>query len=189
MMAALDEYVGSIARSSVMALNLPDWSMRTPSVPFLVTLISIHEPRSGMMRHECSLASPSISMHEIDAGRTVQLADDDAFGAVDDELAAADHDRHVAEIDFFLDDRAIGLAQAQPDLERPAVGEAQLPAFVGVVARLAEFVLHVFESDLLVVALDREDFLASPLPGRRGAARPAASPAGGTSCTTRSARR
>ena len=41
----------------------------------------------------------------------------------------------------------------------PAVGEAQLPALVRVVARLAEFVLDVLERDLLVVALDREDLL------------------------------
>ena len=36
---------------------------------------------------------------EVDARRAVELADDDALGAVDDELAAADHDRHVAEVD------------------------------------------------------------------------------------------
>ena len=40
---------------------------------------------------------------EVDAGRAVELADDDALGAVDDELAAADHDRHVAEVDLLLD--------------------------------------------------------------------------------------
>ena len=133
--------------------------MRTPSVSFLVTLISIQLPRSGMMRQECRSLSASRVDDEVDAGRAVQLADDDALGAVDDELAAADHDRHVAEVDFFLDGGAVGLAQAQPDAERPAVGEAELPALVRVVARLAEFVLDVLERDLLVVALDGEDFL------------------------------
>ena len=44
-----------------MAENLPDWSMRTPRVSFLVTLISIQLPRSGMMRQECRRRSPSIS--------------------------------------------------------------------------------------------------------------------------------
>ena len=48
-----------MARSSVMAENLPDWSMRTPSVSFLVTLISIQLPRSGMIRQLCSLRSPA----------------------------------------------------------------------------------------------------------------------------------
>jgi hypothetical protein len=40
---------------------------------------------------------------EVDAGRAVQLADDDALGAVDDELAAADHDRDLAEVHPLLD--------------------------------------------------------------------------------------
>src|SRR5205823_651245 len=70
---------------------------------------------------------------EIDAGRTMQLADDDALGAVDDELAAADHDGHVAEVDLFLDRLGV-LHEAQPDTEGPAVGEAQLPALIGVIA-------------------------------------------------------
>ena len=58
-----------MARSSVMAENLPVWSMRTPSVSFLVTLISIQLPRSGMMRQVCSLRSPASDLDdEIDAG-------------------------------------------------------------------------------------------------------------------------
>ncbi len=40
--------------------NLPDWSMRTPRVSFLVTLTSIQLPRSGMMRQEWSLRSMSV---------------------------------------------------------------------------------------------------------------------------------
>ena len=92
---------------------------------------------------------------EIDAGRAVQLADDDALGAVDDELAAADHDRHVAEVDFFID--GLVLDEAQPDAEGPAVGEAELAALVGAVARLAQLVAHVLQRERLVVALDGED--------------------------------
>ena len=56
---------------------------------------------------------------EIDAGRAVQLADDDALGAVDDELAAADHDRHVAEIDFFLDAAVLLCRRSQTRNGRP----------------------------------------------------------------------
>src|SRR5207253_1839317 len=92
---------------------------------------------------------------EIDAGGAVQLAHDDALGAVDDELAAADHDGHVAEVDLLLD--RLLLVEAQPDAEGPAVGQAQLPALVGAVARLAELVLEVLQAEGLVVALDRED--------------------------------
>ena len=56
---AVVEYIGSIARRSVTAENLPDWSIRTPSVSFLVALISIQLPRSGMIRHECRSLSAS----------------------------------------------------------------------------------------------------------------------------------
>ena len=119
-----------MARRSVIAENLPDWSMRTPSVSFLVTLISIQLPRSGMIRQEWSLLVAGLDLDdEVDAGRAVELADDDALGAVDDELAAADHDRHVAEVDLFLD-AVSPLLQAEPDAERPAVGEAELAALV-----------------------------------------------------------
>ena len=86
----------------------------------------------------------------------MQLADDDALGSVDDEFAAADHDRHVAEVDLFFD-RLLFL-EAQPDPERAPVSQPQLAAFVGGIARLAELVLDVIEPVLPVVALDREDF-------------------------------
>ena len=130
--------------------------MRTPSASFFVTLSSIQLPRSGMMRQLCSRLSPAFDLaDEVDAGAAVQLADHDALGTVDDELAAAEHDRHVAEVDFFLD--RLLFVQPQPDAERPAVGQPQLAAFVRRVARLAELVAHVLELERLVVALDRED--------------------------------
>ena len=112
---------------------------------------------------------------EVDARAAVELADDHALGAVDDELAAADHDRHVAEVDRLLD-RRLALVQAEPDVERAAVGEAELAALVGLVARLAQVELDVFQLQGLVVALDREDFAEDPFqagvgrvprPGRR----------------------
>ena len=143
--------------------------MRTPSVSFLVTLSSIQLPRSGMTRQACSLRSPaSISTTKSTPGRAVELADDDALGAVDDELAAADHDRHVAQVDRFLDGR-LALVQAEPDAERAAVGQAELAALVGLVARLAQVVLDVFQLERLVVALDREDFAEDPFQARVGA--------------------
>src|SRR5262249_4283327 len=91
----------------------------------------------------------------IDTGRAVQLGNHDALGAVNDEFAAADHDRHVAEIHFLFD--RLLFVQPQPNLERPAVGQPQLPAFVGAVARLAQLVLDVIQAQGLVVTFDRED--------------------------------
>ncbi len=47
----------AIARRSVVAGNLPDWSMRTARTSFLVTFSSIQQPRSGMIRQEWSFLS------------------------------------------------------------------------------------------------------------------------------------
>ncbi len=91
---------------------------------------------------------------EVDAGRTMQLADRDALAAVDDELAAADHDRDLAEVDLLLD--RLGLDQADPDLERVAVGHAQLATLLDRVPRAAEFITDVLETQGLVVRVDRE---------------------------------
>src|SRR5262249_21295641 len=92
---------------------------------------------------------------EIDAGRAVKLRDNHPLGAIDDEFAAADHDRHVAQVDFFLD--RLLLVEAQPNTERPAVGQAQLPALVWAKARLAQIILDVLEAECLIVAFNRED--------------------------------
>ena len=85
----------------------------------------------------------------------MQLTDDDALRPIDDELAAANHDGHVAEINLFLN--RLLLVQAQPDAERAAVGQAQLPAFVRIVARLAQLVAKVFKTDRLVITFDGEN--------------------------------
>ena len=98
---------------------------------------------------------------EVDAGRAVELADDDPLGTVDDELAAADHDRHVTQVDRFFEGR-LALVEPEPDVERPAVGQAELAALVGVVARLAQVVVEILELERLVVALDREDLAEDP---------------------------
>ena len=46
---------------------------------------------------------------KIDAGGTVKLIDDHAFGAVDDEFAAADHDRDFAEVDGIFETSSLSL--------------------------------------------------------------------------------
>ena len=93
---------------------------------------------------------------EVDAGAAVELADHHALGPVDDELAAAEHDGDVAEVDFLLDRLLLG--QAEPDLERPAVGQPQLAALVRLVAGLAQLVADILQAERLVVAFDGEDF-------------------------------
>ena len=60
---------------------------------------------------------------EVHAGRAVELAHDHALGTVDDEFAAADHDRHVPEVDRFLEGR-LTFVEAKPNVERPAIRQA-----------------------------------------------------------------
>ncbi len=117
------------------------------------------DPAAALGDDAAAVQPPLAGFHlgdEVDAGAAVQLAHHDALGAVDDELAAAEHDRQVAQVDFFLD--RLLLVEPQPDAERPAVGQPQLAAFIRLVARLAELVAQVLELELLVVAFDREDF-------------------------------
>ena len=92
---------------------------------------------------------------EVDAGRAVELAHDDALGAVDHELAAAQHDRDLAEVDLLLD--GLRLHEAEAHLEGVAVAHAELAALVDVVARTPELVADVLEAHRLVVRVDRED--------------------------------
>ena len=80
------------------------------------------------------------------AGRAVQLADDHALGAVDDEGAVVGHQRNVAEENFLFLDVAnifragVGIlvvnGQTDGDLERGGVGHAALLALVHVVLQL-----------------------------------------------------
>src|SRR5205807_1238962 len=99
------------------------------------------DPTAALGNHAATvqLALAFFLGDEVHARAAVQLADHHALGPVDDELAATEHDRHVAQIDFFLDRLLFG--EAEPNLERPAVGQPQLPALVRLVARLAQVVL------------------------------------------------
>jgi hypothetical protein len=143
-MASSDVYFSSSARMSVAHGNLPLWSIRTVRLSFLPTLSSIHEPRSGMIQHEWSLRSPAwTSTEKSTPGERWSCADDDALGPVDDELAAAQHDGDLAEVDLLLD--GLLLVQADADLERGSVGQSQLPALVRRVPRTAELVPDVLE--------------------------------------------
>src|SRR6202158_2222364 len=76
----------------------------------------------------------------------MELADDDALGAVDDERAVLGHQRDVAEVDLLLLDVADGLDaglrvlvpdhEADRHLQRHGVGHAALLTLVDVVLQL-----------------------------------------------------
>ncbi len=94
---------------------------------------------------------------EVDAGAAVQLVDDDPLGPVDDELAAADHDRDLAQVDGVLHHLVLVLAdEPHLDAERHAERQPQGPALVGRVPGLAQVVADVLQPQVAVVALDRE---------------------------------
>ena len=87
----------------------------------------------------------------------MQLADHDALGAVDDEGALRRHEGQFAHVHaLFLD--VLVLAEAEGDVKRRGEGLALALAFQRAELRLADFVVAELELDLLVVALDRENF-------------------------------
>ncbi len=95
------------------------------------------------LAEEIALRRNALEEH---AGRAVQLRNDHALGAVDDEGAVVGHQRNFAEEDFLLLDVADGLVagfgvlgvnrQADGDLERSGVGHAALFALGHVVFQL-----------------------------------------------------
>jgi len=99
------------------------------------------------------------------AGRTVQLADDDALGAVDDEGAVLGHERDLAHVDLLLlellDGRTGRLAvhdhQTHLGAQRRGVVEAALLALLDVKGRRAKVVADELEPCVARVADDRED--------------------------------
>ena len=119
------------------------------------------DPRAALGDDAAAVQRAVAFLHfdeEVDARRAVELVHDDALGAVDDELAAADHDRDLAEVDGVFHHLVLVLAdEADLDAERHAVGQAQGAALVGGVAGLGEVVADVLEAEVPVVALDRED--------------------------------
>ncbi len=105
---------------------------------------------------------------EADAGRAVELAHDDALGAVDHEGAAQRHHRQLAHVDaLLLRPRLVG--QGEGDVERGAEGLPVAKRFEGGLLGLADFVLHEVERELLVVALDRKDLAEDRLQAGRDA--------------------
>jgi hypothetical protein len=95
----------------------------------------------------------------------VELGDDHALGAVDDERPLIGHDRDFPEIDLLLLDvpNALrpfgGVPGHEPDrdLERSRVAHAPLQALLHVVFGLFERVAHELQRGGVVEVLDRKD--------------------------------
>ncbi len=130
--------------------------MRTKTLPFL----SIFELEPGAAgRHQVGdedLLFGVLGRHHVGAGRTDELGDDDALGAVDDEGAALGHPREVAHEDGLLADLA-GLFVLEGDgrRKRARVGHVLLAALLDRVRRLLEFELAEDDGEVPRVVLNR----------------------------------
>ena len=122
-------------------------------------------------RRDQPLAVRVRALLEHDTGRPVQLADDDALRAVDDEGAERREERQLTEIDFLLDDVPRPLDpvdllvddELQRRLERRRVRHVALDALLDRVLRLAEGVPDEFQREVLVDVGDGEQVLEDPL--------------------------
>ncbi len=100
------------------------------------------------------------------ARRTMQLRDDDALGAVDDEGAGLGHERDLAHVDLLLLDvldrllrgRAVLVVddQAHGDAQRRTVGHAAVAALALVERRLAQAIVDVLQGGVARIAGNRE---------------------------------
>ena len=100
-----------------------------------------------------------------DAGRAMQLGDDDALRSVDDEGSLLRHHGDFPEIDLLLlhiADRLRSPAVVPGDesnrhLERSRIGHSAREAILHVVFRLLEGVTHELERRGVIEILDRKD--------------------------------
>ena len=115
-----------------------------------------------------ALATVVVEEH---AGRAMQLRNDDALGAVDDERAVVGHERQFAEVDLLLAHVLDGLLGARGflvehdetnlDAQRRGIGEATQLALFHVENGVTEAIAHVLQDRVARIAGDREHGLES----------------------------
>ncbi len=116
--------------------------------------------REQQLAGAVGLATVVVEEH---AGRTMQLRDDDPFGAVDDKGAVLGHERQLAHVHFLLLDVLDGLLgagllvvddQAHLHPQRCRVGDAAHLALLHIEYRCTQPVADVLEDRVAGVALD-----------------------------------
>ena len=121
-------------------------------------------------RVEGGAASVLISF-EAYAWRAVQLADDNAFNAVDDEGPLPGDNRHLTDVDLLFDRLAAFFAQSERGVQRGAVGVSVLDAVYDSLVGVPNAIGDVVQLQLSVEALYREylaeGFVQSALPFSR----------------------
>ncbi len=92
----------------------------------------------------------------------MQLADDDALGAVDDESALGRHEREFAHVyALFLD--VLVFAETEGDVEGSGEGLTFANAIEKADLGFTDFVFGKFKLDLFVVTFDRKNFVKNGL--------------------------
>ena len=103
---------------------------------------------------------------ERDAGGAVQLAHDDALGAVDDKRALGRHERQFAHENSFLF-AALLVFEQERHVKRRAIRQALAQAFQPIHLRLADFVGMKVQDAFPVVAFDGEDLFENRLEAQK----------------------
>ena len=126
-----------------------------------IVRVELHlHPRSAVGNDAETVEDFAVGMHgrlETNAGRTVQLADDDPLGAVDDEGTLRGHERELAHVDFFFLGPLFVL-EAEGHVQRRAEGLAFALGLERAELGRANVIARVLEDHLLVVTRDGEDF-------------------------------
>ena len=135
-------------------------------------------PRSAVGNDLAQEVGAVVRGLEEHAGRTVQLADDHALGAVDDEGTVLRHQRNVAEENFLLFDVADGTiaglgvlvedGQTHGDFERGGVGHAALFALGDVILQLQADWVAALVAEIRRVGVVGAALLAENFPGMKG---------------------
>ena len=99
-----------------------------------------------------------LRLHDVGAGRTDELRDDHALGAVDDERAVVGHPREVAHEDRLLADlTGLAVLERDADGQRARVGQVLLAALRDRRGGLVEVELTEDDGEVAGVVLDRRD--------------------------------
>ena len=127
-------------------------------------------PRSAVRNNLPEEVGAIVGAFEEDARRTVQLADDDALGTIDDEGAVLRHQRNVAVENFLLLDVANGFragvgilvvnGQSYGDFQRRRVRHAALLTLVHVIFQLHRHWIAALVAECRRVLVERAALVA-----------------------------
>jgi hypothetical protein len=147
-------------------------------VEHVLLVVFEFDPRTAVGNDLAQEVGAVVGRLEEDAGRTVQLADNDALGSVDDERTVLRHQRNVAEEHFLLLDVADGAVaglsvlvedgQAHRDLERSRVRHAALFALGHVVFQLQAHGIAALVAEVGRVGVVGAALLAEHVTGMEG---------------------